>query len=66
LALTVARRRQGGVACFTCIEISHHARTQMDVIEAFLPVRFTVQAEANGQRVTVTADQFSAMLSRRR
>lgn len=43
-------------ASFTCTEITGHIRSNLDVIEAFLPVRFeTVQLDSGAAGITVQA-----------
>lgn len=49
LALAVARHRRP--ARFTCTQVSGHAHTQVGTIEAFLPVRFTIEAQGRGWAV---------------
>jgi RNA 3'-terminal phosphate cyclase (ATP) len=40
LPLALAVMHSGRDACFTCTDLTEHARTNMDTIMAFLPVRF--------------------------
>ncbi len=54
LALAVAGK--GGSAAFTCSEMTDHARTNIGVIERFLPVRFAVDPSGGGWRVRLAAD----------
>lgn len=51
LALAVWQRQQP--ACYTCTELTPHARTNFTVIERFLPVRFEVEGVGKGWRVMV-------------
>lgn len=46
LPLALAVAGHGGSARFSCSEITDHARTNTGVIESFLPVRFTLDAQA--------------------
>lgn len=46
LPLALAIARQGGQAAFTCSEVTEHARTNIDVIERFLPLQFKVRGGA--------------------
>ncbi|MBB2487752.1 RNA 3'-terminal phosphate cyclase [Mitsuaria sp. WAJ17] len=41
LPLALALWQRGGKASFTCTELTPHARTNFEVIERFLPVRFS-------------------------
>jgi RNA 3'-terminal phosphate cyclase (ATP) len=52
LALAVARHRRPAV--FTCTKVSGHARTQIDTVEAFLPVRFAVAEQGSAWSVTLS------------
>jgi RNA 3'-terminal phosphate cyclase (ATP) len=45
LPWALAVHRQGGSAAYTCSEVSEHTRTNLDVIERFLPVRAEVTRE---------------------
>ncbi|PLC05923.1 RNA 3'-terminal phosphate cyclase [Variovorax sp. RO1] len=49
LALAVFRQ-PGQSGAFTCSEVTPHTRTNCEVIERFLPVRFTITEEAAGPR----------------
>jgi RNA 3'-terminal phosphate cyclase (ATP) len=51
LALAVWKRRRE--ATYTCTVLTPHAKTNFDVIERFLPVRFLTCASGNGQQVVV-------------
>lgn len=51
LALAVWQRE--GVAAYTCTELTPHATTNFDVIERFLPVKFSPVATAGGFAVKV-------------
>ncbi len=54
LALAVVAHR--GAAAFTCTEMTDHSKTNIGVIEAFLPVRFDVAEAGSGcWRVAVAA-----------
>ena len=44
-------RKGGGAASYTCTELTPHARTHFEVIERFLPVRFSTQAAGQALRV---------------
>jgi RNA 3'-terminal phosphate cyclase (ATP) len=52
LALAVAAK--GGEAVFTCSEMTGHAKTNIGVIEKFLPVRFEVAPTGKAWRLVVT------------
>jgi RNA 3'-terminal phosphate cyclase (ATP) len=49
LALAVVAR--GGTASFTCTEVTEHARTNLGVIEKFLPVKSSVETNSACSRV---------------
>lgn len=51
LPLALAITGTGSSAAFTCTEMSEHARTNIGVIEQFLPVRFGVEPSTSGWRV---------------
>lgn len=51
LALAVWKRRRE--ATFTCTELTPHAKTNFNVIEQFLPVKFSTSASGNGWQVFV-------------
>jgi RNA 3'-terminal phosphate cyclase (ATP) len=51
LALAVWKRQEG--AAYTCTELTPHAKTNFDVIQRFLPVRFSTSALEGGWRVVV-------------
>ena len=53
LPLALAVADSGVAAGFTCTEITEHARTNIGVIETFLPVRFGVEKRGAGWRVEV-------------
>jgi RNA 3'-terminal phosphate cyclase (ATP) len=55
LALAVARTEK--TAGFTCTEVTEHARTNIGVIERFLPVRFTVGEAGSGWKMRLTASK---------
>jgi RNA 3'-terminal phosphate cyclase (ATP) len=49
-------------SAFTCTEMTEHARTNIGVIEKFLPVRFRVERSGAGWRVQIeSANQREAM-----
>lgn len=54
LPLALAVARSGQDAAFTCTELTEHARTNMETISAFLPVRFSAQAQGSSCTVTVS------------
>lgn len=56
LALAVWKRRQ--TAAFGCTELTSHARTNFDVIERFLPVKFSTDASSNGWQVNLRPHAF--------
>jgi RNA 3'-terminal phosphate cyclase (ATP) len=57
LPLALAVSQQGGEASFTCSELTEHARTNIGVIEVFLPVRFAVaEIDAQAWKVVVRAE----------
>jgi len=49
LALAVWQRKAS--ASYTCTELTQHAKTNFEVIERFLPVRFSTAASAGGWQV---------------
>jgi RNA 3'-terminal phosphate cyclase (ATP) len=51
LALAVWKRQCE--AAFTCTELTAHAKTNFEVIERFLPVRFSTSVYDSGWRVVV-------------
>ncbi len=56
LPLALAVTGQSGAAAsarFTCTEWTPHAQSNAEVIEAFLPVRFELQAAGQGWQVEV-------------
>ncbi|KQM75217.1 RNA 3'-terminal phosphate cyclase [Xylophilus sp. Leaf220] len=55
LPLALAVHQRGGAATFTCTALTPHATTNFDVIERFLPVRFTKTSRADGFTVMVSA-----------
>jgi RNA 3'-terminal phosphate cyclase (ATP) len=55
LPLALAIARHGGQAAFSCSEVTEHARTNIDVIERFLPVRFAISGDARLSRIDVAA-----------
>lgn len=57
LALAVVAR--GAPAAFTCTAITEHARTNMGVIERFLPVAFEVENRGSFAYVRIAADSKS-------
>jgi RNA 3'-terminal phosphate cyclase (ATP) len=54
LPLALAVWRSGRGACYTCTELTAHARSNFAVIAQFLPVRFTVEAAGDGWRVSLS------------
>jgi len=52
LALAVWKRQRA--AAYTCTELTDHARTNFEVIELFLPVRFTTEAVEHAQKVSLS------------
>lgn len=50
LALAVWKRQRE--AAYTCTELTAHAKTNLEVIERFLPVTFSTSASEGGWRVT--------------
>lgn len=54
LPLALAVQASGGPAAFTCTELSQHARTQIETVAAFLPVRFSTEKQDRAWRVTVS------------
>ncbi|MDT9002254.1 RNA 3'-terminal phosphate cyclase [Paucibacter sp. APW11] len=55
LPLALAVWQRGGEARYSCSELTPHARTNFEVIEKFLPVRFESSAAGSGWRVSVRA-----------
>ena len=55
LPLALALWRRGGTASYTCTELTPHATTNFDVVERFLPVKFTTSPVAGGFSVVVVA-----------
>ena len=53
LPLALALWQRGGEASYSCAELTPHATTNFDVIERFLPVRFSPVATASGFAVKV-------------
>ena len=51
LPLALAVHQSGQSAAFTCTELSQHARTNFEVIQRFLPVRFETEAMDGGWMV---------------
>lgn len=57
LPLALAVWQRGGAASYTCTELTPHARTNFEVIERFLPVRFTTEGAEQAWRVGVRRKQ---------
>ena len=55
LPLALALAAKGGSAVFTCTEVTPHAKTNIGVIEKFLPVRFDVESAAQSSKITCKA-----------
>ena len=55
LPLALALWRRGGEASYTCTELTLHATTNFDIIERFLPVKFSTVANADGFSVKAQA-----------
>lgn len=55
LPLALAIARYGGEAAFTCSEMTQHSRTNIEVIERFLPLRFEVRESARSSHIGLTA-----------
>jgi len=55
LPLALAVQASGKSATFTCTELSLHARTQIETVSAFLPVRFETEKIERAWRVTLSA-----------
>ena len=53
LPLALAVAASGRAAAFTCSELTQHARTNMEVIEHFLPVRLVASGQDDAWRVDV-------------
>jgi RNA 3'-terminal phosphate cyclase (ATP) len=54
LPLALAVHGRGGVAQFSCTEMTDHSRTNMAVIERFLPLRFLARSEEQQWLVSVS------------
>ena len=54
LPLALAIAAKGGEAVFTCSEMTEHAKTNIGVIEKFLPVRFAVESTDKAWRLIIT------------
>ncbi len=54
LPLALAVHASGQSAAFTCTELSLHARTQIETVSAFLPVRFTTEKLHRAWHVTLS------------
>lgn len=54
LPLALAVQASGQPAAFTCTELSLHARTQIETVAAFLPVRFAVEQLHRACHVTLS------------
>ncbi|RQP22500.1 RNA 3'-terminal phosphate cyclase [Piscinibacter terrae] len=57
LPLALALWQSGGMARFTCDELTDHSTTNMGVVERFLPVKFDAQRTGTVWKVTVAAPQ---------
>ncbi|HEY4083480.1 MAG TPA: RNA 3'-terminal phosphate cyclase [Burkholderiaceae bacterium] len=55
LPLALAVWKRSGAAAYTCTELTPHARTNFEMIERFLPVRFATETVKGGWRVEVSA-----------
>jgi RNA 3'-terminal phosphate cyclase (ATP) len=53
LPIALAVWQRGGAASFTCTELTPHAMTNFEVIERFLPVKFSTLAIAAGFAVKI-------------
>jgi len=53
LPLALAVWRQRGKAAYTCTHLTAHAKSNFEVIERFLPVRFSTSTDRGGCRVDV-------------
>lgn len=53
LPLALAVWRSARAACYTCTQLTAHAHSNFAVIAQFLPVRFAVQAQGTGWRVSL-------------
>jgi RNA 3'-terminal phosphate cyclase (ATP) len=51
LPLALAVQQSGQAAAYTCTELSDHARTNFEVIERFLPLRFETESVDGGWQV---------------
>ncbi len=58
LALAVAAK--GGEAAFTCSEMTQHAKTNIGVIEKFLPMRFEAASTGKAWRIVVSRETTQA------
>lgn len=56
LALAAWKRQQA--ATYTCTELTQHAKTNFEVIERFLPVKFSTGASGSGWQVNVQPHVF--------
>lgn len=54
LPLALAVWQSGRPAAYTCTELTPHARTNFEMIERFLPLRFTLQPAGSGWRVALS------------
>lgn len=54
LPLALAVARSGQAASFTCTEVTEHARTNMETVAAFLPVRFSTESDDGANTVRVS------------
>ena len=54
LPLALAVWRSGRGASYTCTELTPHARSNFEVIERFVPVRFAKDATGDGWRVSLS------------
>jgi RNA 3'-terminal phosphate cyclase (ATP) len=57
LPLALAACQRGRHASYTCTELTAHAKTNFEVIERFLPVKFRTSASGNGWQVVVGPEQ---------
>lgn len=57
LPLALAVAGSGSRAEFTCSEMTDHARTNLEVIGKFLPIRFDVEPVGSGWRLRLSAGQ---------
>jgi RNA 3'-terminal phosphate cyclase (ATP) len=56
LPLALAVHQAGGLARFSCNELTDHASTNMGVIERFLPVKWEAQRQENAWMLSVAGD----------